>query len=356
MGGKAETADALANHSPCVGEVTRGIAGRVIMTHGESPLSERPPLKLFAGTANLPLAQSVAHYLEIELGRLTIKRFPDTEICVRFEESVRGCDVFVLQPTCPPIETNLLELLMLLDALKRASAECVTCVLPYYGYARQERKGSPREPIAAKLIADLLTTAGANRVLTLDLHAAAIEGFFDIPVDHLTAVGMIGEYLAKSGFGNRNDVVVVSPDEGRVKTVRRLAERLSAPLAVGYKTHPADGVSEITGLAGDVTNKTCVVYDDIISTGGSIMEIVDALLESGARPEITVACSHAVLAGAAVERLSRPEIAQLIITDTIPLSPEKQLDKITTISVAPLIGMAIQRIWADESVSSLSQD
>jgi ribose-phosphate pyrophosphokinase len=173
----------------------------------------RPPLKLFAGTANRPLAEAVACHLNIPVGDLTLKRFPDGEMCVRFEESVRGADVFVLQPTCPPIETNLLELLMMLDALKRASAECVTCVLPYYGYARQERKGSPREPIAAKLVADLITTAGADRILAMDLHAGAIEGFFNIPVDHMTAVGVIGEYLAGAGFAGRSDVVVVSPDE-----------------------------------------------------------------------------------------------------------------------------------------------
>jgi ribose-phosphate pyrophosphokinase len=318
--------------------------------------SERPPLKLFAGSANRPLAEAVARHLETHLGAVTLKRFPDGEMSVRFEESVRGADVFVLQPTCLPIETNLLELLLMLDALKRASAECVTCVLPYYGYARQERKGSPREPIAAKLVADLITRAGAARVLTMDLHAGAIEGFFDIPVDHLTAVGTVGEYLAGKGWANQKNVVAVSPDEGRVKTVRRIAGRLNAPLAVGYKVHPEDGVSEITGLAGDVRGKRCVVYDDIISTGGSIMEIIDALLEHGALPEITVACTHAVLAGPALERLARPEIAELIVTDTISLPPEKRLPKTTVLSVAPLFASAIRRIWADESVSSLWQD
>ncbi|GAB4455536.1 MAG: ribose-phosphate pyrophosphokinase [Armatimonadaceae bacterium] len=319
-------------------------------------MPDRPPLKLFAGTANRALAESVSRHLDTPLGALVVERFPDSEICVHFDESVRGAEVFVLQPTCPPIETHLLELLMILDALKRASAECVTCVVPYYGYARQERKGTPREPITAKLIADLLTTAGANRILTMDLHAGAIEGFFDIPVDHLTAVGVIGDYLVKKGFAERSDVVVVSPDEGRVKTVRRLAGRLNAPLAVGYKVHPEAGVSEITGLAGDVRGKTCVVYDDIISTGGSITEIIDALIENGARPEITVACTHPVLAGPCVSRLTRPEIAELIVTDTIALSAEKQRDHFTVISAAPLIARAIRNIWMDESVSSLSLD
>jgi ribose-phosphate pyrophosphokinase len=310
-------------------------------------------MKLFAGTANPELARNVARHLGVDLGAVTIKRFPDSEMYVRFEESVRGADVFLIQPTCAPIEAHLLELLMLIDALKRASAECVTCVLPYYGYARQERKAAPREPITAKLIADLISRAGADKIVAMDLHAEAIQGFFDIPVDHLTAVGVIADYLAERGLADRDDVVIVSPDEGRVKTVRRIAGRLAAPLAVGYKVHPEHGVTEVTGLAGDVRGKTCIVYDDIISTGGSINEIIDALLEHGARPEITVACTHAVFAGPAIERLARPEIAELIVTDTIPLPPEKRLAKTVVLSVASLFAEAIKRIWTDDSVSSL---
>jgi ribose-phosphate pyrophosphokinase len=229
----------------------------------------------------------------------------------------------------------------------------VTCVLPYYGYARQERKAAPREPITAKLIADLISRAGADKIVAMDLHAEAIPGFFDIPVDHLTAVGVIADYLAERGLADRDDVVVVSPDEGRVKTVRRIAGRLSAPLAVGYKVHPEHGATEVTGLAGDVRGKTCIVYDDIISTGGSINEIIDALLAHGARPEITVACTHAVLAGPAIKRLARPEIAELIVTDTIPLPAEKRLPKTVVLSVASLFAEAIKRIWTDDSVSSL---
>jgi ribose-phosphate pyrophosphokinase len=313
----------------------------------------RSPLKVFCGTANPALAEAVAAHLGLTLGKLTVKRFPDDEMYVKFEESVRGAETFLIQPTCPPIETHLLELLMLIDALKRASADSITCVLPYYGYARQERKAQPREPITAKLLANLITTAGADRLVAMDLHADAIQGFFDIPVDHLTAVGVIADYLVTKQWRGRSDVVVVSPDEGRVKTVRRLASALQAPLAVGYKIHPEHGKSEITGLAGDVRGKTCLVYDDIISTGGSICEIVDALLENGAKPEITVACTHAVLAGPAVERLSRSDIAELIITDTIPLPPHKILEKTTILSTAQLFAEAIQRIWTDESVSSL---
>jgi ribose-phosphate pyrophosphokinase len=320
-----------------------------------SPMSQplRAPMKLFAGTANPGLSRAIAGHIGSELGGLQITRFADGELYVKFEESVRGADAFVLQPTCPPIDANLLELLVLIDALRRASAHRITCVLPYYGYARQEKKGAPREPITAKLIANLITTAGADRVVAMDLHADAIQGFFDIPVDHLTSLMVVADYLAKKDL---HDVVVVSPDEGRVKKVRQIAGRLNAPLAVGYKVHPDHGVSEVTHLAGDVRNKTCIVYDDIISTGGSINEVVDALLANGARPEIYVACTHPVLAGPAVQRLARPEIKELIVTDTIPLPPEKRSDKTTVLSVAPLFAEAIQRIWSDESVSSLFED
>jgi ribose-phosphate pyrophosphokinase len=307
-------------------------------------------MSLFSGSAHPMLAAAVAQHLFIPLGDLKITRFPDSEIYVKFEQSVRGTDAFILQPTCAPIDANLLELLILIDALKRASAESITVVLPYYGYARQEKKDRPREPITAKLIANLLTTAGAQRIVAMDLHADAIQGFFDIPVDHLTSLGVIADYLAGRGL---QDIVVVSPDEGRVKKLRTIARKLNAPLAVGYKFHPDHGISEISGLAGDVRGKTCVVYDDIISTGGSINEIVDVLLENGARPEITIACTHGVFAGKAIERLARPEIAEVIVTDTIPLPPEKLLPKTKVLSVAGIFAQAIRRVWSDESVSSL---
>ena len=311
-----------------------------------------PAMMLFAGSANPALAAEVAEHLGIPLGDLQITRFADGELYVNFEESVRGADVFLLQPTCPPIDQNLLELLVMVDALKRAAAGKITCVLPYYGYGRQEKKDAPREPITAKLIANILVTAGANHVVTMDLHADAIQGFFDIPVDHLTALHTISDYLAGKNWSGK-DIVVVSPDEGRVKKVRRVAGRLGCPLAVGYKTHPEHGVSDITHLAGDVRGKTCIVYDDMISSGGSINEIVDALLSHGAKPEITVATTHALLVGKAMERLARPEIAELIITDTIPLPNEKRLPKITQLSVAPLFAAAIRAIWSDGSVSRL---
>jgi ribose-phosphate pyrophosphokinase len=307
-------------------------------------------MTLFSGTANRALAENVARHLGIELGDLKITRFPDTELYVKFEESVRGTDAFLLQPTCAPIDANLLELLILIDALRRASARSITCVLPYYGYARQEKKDRPREPITAKLIANLLTTAGADRIVAMDLHADAIQGFFDIPVDHLTAVNVVADYLVAKKLEN---VAVVSPDEGRVKKLRRFADKLQAPLAVGYKFHPEHGVSQISGLAGDVRGKTCIIYDDIISTGGSINEIVDTLLEHGALPEVYVACTHAVLAGPAMQRLSRPEIKELIVTDTIPVSEEKRINKLTVLTVADLFAEAIRRIWRNDSVSQL---
>lgn len=319
----------------------------------EALYDRRPPMMLFAGTAHPELAENIARMLGFPLGGLQIARFADGELYVKFEQSVRGADVFLVQPTCMPIDSNIVELLVLIDALRRASARSITCVLPYYGYARQEKKDAPREPITAKLIANLITTAGADRMVAMDLHADAIQGFFDIPLDHLTSIHVIADYLLTKDY---KDVVVVSPDEGRVKKVRKIAGRLKAPLAVGYKVHPEHGASDITHLAGDVKGKTCIVYDDMISTGGSINEIVNALLHNGARDQITVACTHAVLAGPAVERLSRPEIAELIVTDTIPIGPEKRTEKTTVLSVASLFAEAIQRIWSDESVSSLFVD
>jgi len=308
-------------------------------------------MMLFAGSGNPELGAEVARLLDVPLGDLKISRFLDSEIYVKFEESVRGADVFLIQPTCPPIDANLVELLILIDALRRASAGSITVALPYYGYARQEKKDAPREPITAKLIANLVTSAGADHVVAMDLHADAIQGFFDIPVDHLTALPIISDYLVERYSGR--DIVVVSPDEGRVKKVRRIAGKLDAPLAVGYKIHPEHGKSDITHLAGNVRGKCCIVYDDMISSGGSINEIVDTLLEHGALPEIVVSCTHALLVGPALERLARPEISEIIVTDTIPQPAEKRLGKTTVLSVAPLFAEAISRIWSDESVSSL---
>jgi ribose-phosphate pyrophosphokinase len=307
-------------------------------------------MKLFAGTANRPLAEKIADYLGMTLGNLTIARFSDGECYVKFKESVRGVDAFVIQPTCPPVDTNLVELLILMDALRRASAASITAVIPYYGYARQEKKDAPREPITAKLIADILTAAGAARIVTMDLHAGAIQGFFNIPVDHLTSIPIISNYFKEK---NLEDIVIVSTDEGRVKTVRQVSSRLKAPIAVGYKFHPEHQKTEVTHLAGDVKGKIPVIVEDIITTGGSITECVDALLEHGCKPEIYVAATHGVLTGPAFERLNRPEIKEVIITDTIPAPPEGKLDNLKILSVASLFGEAIKRVHEDESITSL---
>ncbi|MEN6519556.1 MAG: ribose-phosphate pyrophosphokinase [Armatimonadota bacterium] len=306
-------------------------------------------LKLFAGTGNRPLAEKISEYLGSPLGDLTISRFTDGECYVKFKESVRGVDAFVIQPTCPPVDTNLVELLILIDALRRASAASVNAVVPYYGYARQEKKDAPREPITAKLIADILTAAGANRIVTMDLHASAIQGFFNIPVDHMTAVPAIASYFKEKNLDN---TVIVSTDEGRVKTVRQVSSRLKAPIAVGYKFHPEHQQTEMTHLAGDVKGKTPIIVEDIITTGGSITECVDALLAHGCNPEIYIAATHGVLTGPAFERLNRPEIKEVVITDTLP-RPEGKLDSLKVLSVAPLFAEAIRRVHEEESITSL---
>jgi len=316
-------------------------------------------LKLFAGTANRQLADSISKYLQIPLGRLRIRRFSDGECYVKFEESVRGVDAFIIQPTCPPVDTNLMELLVLIDALKRASARSITAVIPYYGYACQEKKDAPREPITAKLVADILTAAGARRVVTMDLHAGAIQGFFDIPVDHLTAVPTFAQYFASKGL---EDMIFVSPDEGRAKHVRQVSSRVGAPLAVGYKFHPDsvldndDGTSQpatsLTHIAGDVKGKTPIIIEDMIRTGGSIVECVDALLLHGCKPEIYVAATHGLLTGSCFDKLSMPEIREIVVTDTIPMR-SGALDKVKVLSVSSLFAEAIRRVHEDKSITSL---
>ena len=314
-------------------------------------VSENTEIKLFAGTGNPKLCQAIAEWLRLPLGDVRISRFADGETYVQYKESVRGADAFIIQPTCPPVDTNLVELLILIDAMRRASADRITAVLPYFGYARQEKKDRPREAITAKLIADVLAASGADRVITLDLHADAIQGFFNIPVDHLTARGMFADYFQKKNLQN---VVIVSPDEGRVKQARKLVRQLNAPLAVGYKHHAAHGHTEITDLAGDVAGKTPIILEDMITTGGSIIECVEALLARGAKPEIYVAATHGVLAANAVDRLNdHPAIAEVVVTDSVPLPTENQRPKIVQLSVAAMFGEAIHRINQDMSVSSL---
>ena len=317
-------------------------------------MTKQNELKLFAGPGNPELAQKVADWLNVPLGKMLYTQFADGENYVRFEESVRGADTYIFQPTCPPVDTNLVVLLEAIDALRRASAFRITPVISYYGYARQEKKDAPREPITAKLIADIITAAGANRVMCLDLHADAIQGFFNIPVDHLTAIHLFIAYFAQKMQSELQDVVVVSPDEGRVKKVRRVVQALKSPLAVGYKHHPKHGETEVTHLAGDVRGKTPIIIEDMITTGGSIIQAVDALLAHGCKPEIYIAASHGVFARDAVERLcSRSEIAEIVITDSIPLPPEKRHPKIKVLSVASLFGEAIYRATNDLSITSL---
>lgn len=308
-------------------------------------------MRLFSGTGNPELSSAIAEKLGMQLGDLNISRFADGETYVKFNESVRGTDAFILQPTSPPVDQNLVELLILIDALRRASADRITAVLPYYGYARQEKKDRPREAITAKLIADIITAAGADRVIALDLHSDAIQGFFNIPLDHLNATIMFADYFRRK---NLKDLVIVSPDEGRVKKARKLVSLLNAPLAVGYKHHPEHMVTEITDIAGDVRGKTPLIVEDMITTGGSIIECVNSLIENGANPEIYVAATHGILAGNAVDRLQNHEaIAEVVITDSVPLALEKQRSKITVCSIAGLLAEAIRRVNQDESVTSL---
>jgi ribose-phosphate pyrophosphokinase len=314
-------------------------------------MASQHELKVFAGSAHPDLAQAVADWIGMPLGQVKIRRFIDGETYVKFEESVRGVDAYVIQPTSPPVDTHLVELLICIDALRRASAWRITAVIPYYGYARQEKKDAPREPITAKLIADLLAAAGAHRVMCMDLHADAIQGFFNMPVDHLTAINVITDYFQKLALDN---IVLVSPDEGRVKKTRKVVSRLGAPLAVGYKHHPTHEETAVTHLAGDVRGRTPIIIEDMITSGGSIMEAVDALLAAGCNPEVHVACTHGLLAGNAVERLtSRPEIAEIVTTDTVPIPLEKRHPKIKVLSVAGLFGESIRRANNDLSITSL---
>ena len=307
-------------------------------------------LKLFTGTANRPLAEEIAQYLRVPLGDMEVARFSDGEVFVQIDENVRGADVFVIQPTCPPVNDALMELLIIIDALKRASAHRITAVLPYYGYARQDRKVQPRVPITAKLVADLLTAAGVNRLLALDLHAGQIQGFFNIPVDHLFAgPAVMIDYLGKKDL---HDPVVVSPDAGGVERARAIAKRLNAGLAIIDKRREGPNAAVAMHLIGEVRNHDAVVIDDMIDTAGTLVQAVSALEREGARR--ILACGvHAVLSGPAVERIKASPIEEVVVTNTIPVSAEKRAARVTVLSVAPLLGEAIRRIHNEESVSTL---
>jgi len=306
-------------------------------------------LKIFSGNANPELAEEIAQYLGVPVGSAKVTRFSDGEIQVKINESVRGADVFIVQPTCTPINENLMELLILIDAVRRASARRITAVMPYYGYARQDRKTRARDPITAKLVANILTASGAKRVICMDLHAGQIQGFFDIPVDHLPGVPILADYLRKRGLEN---VVVVSPDLGGVTRARELAERIGASIAIIDKRRPEPNVAEVTNIIGNIRDKTVVMVDDIIDTAGTITVGAEALKQRGAG-DIYVCCTHPVLSGPAIERLKSAPIKEVIVTNTIPVQGDKMIDKIKVLSVAPLLGEAIIRIHEDLSVSVL---
>ncbi len=309
-------------------------------------------MKVFCGNSNRKLAEDICKHLGVPLGDAVVRRFSDGEINVEINESVRGKDVFVIQSTCYPGNDNLMELLIMMDALKRASARRINAVIPYYGYARQDRKVSPRAPISAKLVADLITVAGATRMMTVDLHAGQIQGFFDIPVDHLYAFPVILDYLSKK-FADGEEIVIVSPDAGGVERARAFAKRLKARLAIIDKRREVANVSQVMNIIGDVKGMIAILLDDMVDTAGTLTHAADALLEHGAK-EVYASASHPVLSGKAMERLRNSSIKEIVVTDTIPLRGEAaQFERIRVLSVAPLLAEGIRRIHTEDSVSSL---
>lgn len=307
-------------------------------------------LKLFALSSNKELAEKVASAMGIQLGKSTVRQFSDGEIQVNIEESIRGDHVFILQSTSSPVNDNLMEILIMVDALKRASAEKISVVIPYYGYARQDRKARSREPITSKLVANMLEVAGVDRLLTVDLHAAQIQGFFDIPVDHLMGAPLLAEYFIREGVAD--DAVVISPDHGGVTRARALAEFLKSPIAIIDKRRPRANVAQIMNIIGNVKGKKCIMIDDMIDTAGTITLGAQALIDAGAK-EVYASCTHAVLSGPAIERLDKSPIKEVVVTDSIQLPAEKQIKKIKQVSVAPLIADAIKRINENRPVSPL---
>ena len=308
-------------------------------------------MKIFSGSAHPELTRGIAEVLGIPIGQAKLRRFPDTEVSFQIEENIRGTDVFVVQPTSPPVDQHIMELLVMIDAFRRSSAARITAVIPYYGYARQDRKDKPRVPISAKLVANILGAAGTNRVLTMDLHKAQIQGFFDIPVDHLFAAPVIIDHLARQQFKN---ITIVSPDAGGAERARAYAKRLDADLAIIDKRRSAeDGHPEVMNVIGEVQGRTCIIQDDIIDTGGTMQNAAQALMENGA--ERVWACAvHGLFSGPAIQRIEQSAIEKFIVTNTIPLPPEKAAcKKLVTLSVARLLGQAIRSIHEETSVSSL---
>ena len=310
-----------------------------------------PRLKIFSLNSNRPLAEKIAAAVGVELGKSSVKKFSDGEIQINIEESIRGSHVYIIQSTSAPVNDNLMELLIMVDALKRASAKTINVVMPYYGYARQDRKARAREPITAKLVANMLEKAGVDRMVTLDLHAAQIQGFFDIPMDHLMAAPLLADYFLDNGYVGE-ETVVVSPDHGGVTRARKLAEALKAPIAIIDKRRPKANVAEVMNIIGSVEGKKCILIDDMIDTAGTITLAAKALREAGAT-EVLASCTHAVLSGPALERIENSAIEKLVVTDSIQLTDDRRIEKIDEISVSGLIASAIKRIHENKPVSPL---
>ena len=308
-------------------------------------------IKLFSCNANKDLAAQIAAKLGIQMGLSEVKTFSDGEISVKIDEPVRGSDVFIVQPTCAPVNEHLMELLIMIDALKRSSAGRITVVIPYFAYGRQDRKTRARDPISAKLVANLIHTAGAQRLLAMDLHCDQLQGFFDIPVDHLRGMRLFTNYFSEK-FQDKSDLIAVSPDLGSVSRVRQFAERLDIPMAIIDKRRPKANMSEVVNLIGDVKGKRCIVIDDIIDTGGSITNAGNAVIDSGAL-EVYACCTHGVLSGPAIELLEKSPFKEVVISNTIPLPPDKKLEKISTLTVATMFAEAISRIHDGASISKL---
>ncbi len=316
-----------------------------MITHGRN-------IKVFTGNSHTKLAKDIADTLGVPVGESKVSTFSDGEISVDINETVRGNDVFIVQSTCSPVNNNLMELLIMIDAFKRASAGRITAVMPYYGYARQDRKAKSRDPITAKLVADLLTAAGAHRVLTMDLHAAQIQGYFNIPVDHLLGAPILAQHFISKGLADQDDVVVVSPDLGSVTRARKFADNLHAPIAIIDKRRPKANVSEIMNIIGDIEGKRCILIDDIIDTAGTIANAANALKDLGAK-NIYACCTHGVLSGPAIDRINSSAIEELVMLNTIPLNEKNDNTKIRSLSVAPLFAEAIKRIYDDQPISKL---
>lgn len=312
---------------------------------------ENTKLKIFSLNSNESLATEIAEEVGVPLGEISVTRFSDGEIQINIEESIRGCDVFIIQSTSSPVNENLMELLIMVDAVKRASARTVNVVLPYYGYARQDRKARAREPITAKLVANLLETAGATRAIVLDLHAPQIQGFFDILIDHLMGVPILSDYFLEKNI-DPSEIVIVSPDHGGVTRARKMADRLKAPIAIIDKRRPRPNVAEVMNIVGHVDGKIAILIDDIIDTAGTITIAANALVEAGAK-EVYACCTHPVLSGPAIERIDNSVIKELVITNSIELPPEKTSPKIKQLSVGRLLGDAIVRVYEEKSVSTL---